>query len=357
MILNSRDEIRKALIEIKEFQKGIRLPVKTRRPDFNYNLMGGIYPNTVISIGGLSGSGKSWNAQEIEEDIFNPELNPHHEFLRLIRCNFEMLPRNLLLRKLVKRTGKDIDELLKEEQSEYINNIIRKSAIEECDKRIFYYPDATSPREFYEDMKDFLEKQEKGDERIHTIISIDHIALIKSAGDKKVAIDDLIERINVLKKRFNVSFLILSQLNREIKKRIDNPKRHAPGSDDFYQSDTIYQISDVQIAIHRPEFLGLTEYMAFKKGTHPYPWLEDFMNIDKTAFMTSGLVFWHYIKLRDRRTKERHKDICIEVLPGHERNYRLTQSASPFSSSPPVPSGEYIPPDDYDREEECNPFR
>lgn len=355
MIVNSRDEICKALEEIKEFQIGAKLPVKTRRPDFNYNLMGGIYPNTVVSIGGLSGSGKSWNAQEIEEDIFNPELNPHHKFLRLIRCNFEMLPRNLLLRKLVKRTGLDIDKLLMSEQSEYVNDIIRRSANEECDPRIFYYPDATSPREFYNDMEDFLKKREAEDRRIHTIITIDHIALIRSAGDKKTAIDELIERINVLKKRYNVSFIILSQLNREIKKRVDNPKRHAPGSDDFYQSDTIYQISDVQIAIHRPEFLGLTEYMAFKKGTHPYPWLEGYMNIDRTAFRTEGLVFWHYIKLRDRRTKERHKDICVEVLPGYEGRYSaVISSYSATVGGPPVPSGVYIPPTE---EEKDNPFR
>lgn len=347
-IKTAKDEIDSALREIARFQKGIIRPIKTRRDHLNDNLLGGLYPNSVISIGGLSGSGKSWNAQEIEEDIFNPFLNPHHDKLRLVRCNFEMIPRDILIRRIIKGTGLDIDELLDHEQNDYINSKIKEIANKERDARIFYYPETATPEVLSKDLEDLLKTFKAQDPTIHTVISIDHIALVKAAGDKKQAVDKFLGYLNILKKNYLVTFLILSQLNREIKKRSQNPMEHAPRTDDFYQSDEIYQLSDYQIAIHRPEMLGIDQYMAFKDGTglKRYPWLEGFMSGDKRSFKTEGLIFWHYLKFRHTRQKRKPYSLCIEVLPGYKDLYASRSSATMVGNPLPVPETGYIPPND-----------
>lgn len=346
-IKTSKEEIDSAVREIVNFQKGLIRPIKTRRDHLNDNLLGGIYPNMVISIGGLAGSGKSWNAQEIEEDIFNPVLNPHHEKLRLVRCNFEMIPRDILIRRIVKGTGLDIDELLSGEQNEFINEKIREIAKKERDPRIFYYPETATPEVLYKDLEQLLQKFKKEDTTIHTVVSIDHIALVKAAGDKKQAVDKFLGYLNILKKNYLVTFLILSQLNRDIKKRSQNPMEHAPRTDDFYQSDEIYQLSDYQIAIHRPEMLGIDQYMAFKEGvgTKRYPWLEQFMSFDKRSFRTEGLVFWHYLKFRHTRQKRKPLGLCIEVLPSFKDAYSCGIKPREYQGLP-VPDTQYIPPEE-----------
>lgn len=56
--------------------------LKTRWAKFNKQCMGGIEPNTVYTIAGISGSGKSSFANEISTDIV--DLNPGEEIVILI---------------------------------------------------------------------------------------------------------------------------------------------------------------------------------------------------------------------------------------------------------------------------------
>lgn len=347
-LTTSKSEMYAAAREIYDFQTGAIRPIKTRRDHFNDNLLGGLYPNSVVSIGGLSGSGKSWNAQEIEEDIFNPVLNPHHELLRLVRCNFEMIPRDILIRRIIKNTGLDIDELLGSVQSQFINEKIREITEKESDPRIYYYPETATPEELTKDLEALLIQFKKENPLIHTVVSIDHIALIKSAGDKKQTVDKFLGMLNILKKKYRLTVIILSQLNREIKKRTQNPMEHAPRTDDFYQSDEIYQLSDYQLVIHRPDMLGIDNYMAFKEGagTKRYPWLESYMHSDKRSFKTEGLVFWHYLKFRHTRMKRKPRNICVEILHGYEDLYASRSGATILGAGLPMPDTAYVPPDD-----------
>ena len=49
-------------------------------------------------------------------------------------------------------------------------------------------------------------------------------------------------------------------MNRNIEER-DNPKNSAPRKGDLYQSDFLYQLSDIIIVVHNPFKLGLEEHM------------------------------------------------------------------------------------------------
>ena len=61
--------------------------LKTRWNKFNRLTMGGIEPNVIITIAGISGSGKSSFANSLETDLF--DLNPDVEFV-VLSFNFEI---------------------------------------------------------------------------------------------------------------------------------------------------------------------------------------------------------------------------------------------------------------------------
>ena len=66
---------------------------------FNYVGLGGLEWQTIVTIAGMSGSGKTAILNELETALC--ELNPDEEF-EVLSFNFEMLARNLVSRKLSK---------------------------------------------------------------------------------------------------------------------------------------------------------------------------------------------------------------------------------------------------------------
>lgn len=348
MIYTAKEEIDKAVKEISDIQRKVMRPIRFRYEHLNKNILGGAFPNTIIGIAGISGSGKSFTVQMLEEDLFNPALNPQWEDVRLLRCNFEMPVRSLLLRRISRATNMDIDEILEDIPSSDYMDQIKKVANKERSERIFYYPDMVTPEIFEKDIETFLinnkEEGKKIGRPIHSVISVDHMALIEAQSDQKSAIDKLVKIMNRLKKNYLVTFIMISQLNRDINKRISNPMEHAPRRDDLYQTDTMYHLADYIVIIHRPELLGIDNYMAFKE--HKYPWIDDCFKNNRTSFKTEGLVFWHYIKLREQTKKRKQTSINIEIIPGYERLYH-SRSGGVLLPGPPTPEPEraYIPPE------------
>jgi len=64
--------------------------LRTRWSKFNRHCMGGIEPNTIYSICGISGSGKSSFVNSLQIDLF--ELNPNEDFV-VLNFNFEIKPK------------------------------------------------------------------------------------------------------------------------------------------------------------------------------------------------------------------------------------------------------------------------
>lgn len=360
MIRTAKEAVDRAVKEISDIQLKKVRPIRFRYDHLNENTLGGLLPHTIIGIAGSSGSGKSFTSQMLEEDLFDPNLNPHCEDIRLIRCNFEMPVRSLLLRRMSRATDLDIDELLSDVPSDFNKSILKKVADKERSERIFYYSDMVTPEIFEKDMEKFLievqnESKEK-ERKIQTVISVDHMALIEAQTDPKTAIDKLVKSMNKLKIKYDVIFVMISQLNREINKRISNKMEQAPRRDDLYQTDTMYHLADYIIIIHRPEMLGIDEYMWIRPGK--YDWIPDCFKwnptAERTSFKTEGLVFWHYIKLREQTRKRKQTSINIEVLPGYERLYHSRSGGVLIEQQVKEPDNVYIPPD---ITEEDNLFR
>ena len=78
--------------------------LRTRWKKFNNTCMGGIEPNTIYSIGGISGSGKSSFVNSLETDLF--DLNKDIDFV-VLSFNYEIdkcLVIPLIVWELLKRT-------------------------------------------------------------------------------------------------------------------------------------------------------------------------------------------------------------------------------------------------------------
>lgn len=312
MLKDSKILIDNAVAKLISFQNKESKPIVTRFEHFNEICLGGIYPQMIITIAAGTGEGKSFFLQQLEEDMFNKELNPDADEYCLVRCNWEMTPFNLMLRKLSRELKKPIKDIIDHPLSEEEKKKAKPILDLERDERIKYMDVPLSPKKWGEHIRTFLKT--KRDKR-QILITIDHIALIKEdKGGKKQAMDDLVEEINEIKKEFlNVSFVLLSQLNREIDKRTDI-RTFYPLLSDIHNSSTMGFISDVVVVIFNPYKRGKDKYMLV--NTKKYDYLSDYMESPSnknSSFFTKGLMFYHYLKIRQGDIMEM-RDIFVEEL-------------------------------------------
>ena len=319
VIKKSEDLIKEASEKILNLQSGREVPIRTRYDHLNDNLLGGLYNGIILTIAALSGFGKTTILKHIEDDIFNKALNPHCDEVVLLKCNYEMTTFNLLLRRLKEGLKMKMKTILTKTFTENELAGFNDILLAESHPNIFYIEKPLTPKEWYETVREFiLQNQDKKS----ICISIDHLALTKDTGNKKQAMDEMLDYMNDLKKEFsNVFFIILSQMNRELEMRSDI-NHMQPKASDLYNSSNIMFISDVVLIIHNPFRLGINKYMLFAPSRYPH--LKDFMidpNRDKTNFETKNAIMWHYIKIRqDDADPEEEKDNTLYI----ERLYAVT---------------------------------
>lgn len=320
IIKKSKDLVQEAKEKILKLQKGEEIPIITRYDHLNNNLLGGIYNGLIITIAALSGFGKTTILKHIEDDMFDKSLNPNCEETVLLKCNYEMTVFNLLLRRLKEGLRKKMKSILTDKFSEIEEVNFEDIILKESNPNIYYIEKPLLPEEWYETVREFiLEHQDKKS----ILISTDHLGLTKDKGNKKQAMDEMLEYQNELKKEFsNVSFINLSQMNRELEMRTDI-KHMQPKASDLYNSSNIMFISDLVLIIHNPFKLGINKYMLFNPSRYPH--LEEFMydsNRDYTNFDTKNAIMWHYIKLRqDDKDPEEEADNTLYI----ERLYHITK--------------------------------
>ena len=260
-ISHATDEI---VTYISDRRKGVVKSLKTRWSKFNKACMGGIEPNVIITIAGISGSGKSSLANSLESDLI--DLNPTEDIV-ILSFNFEMVSSRQIGRKLSYRLTKTVSELYsaspndEELTDKDVDNILEES--ESIRQYPIYYVDSPGTvDEIRETIMQFSElPQVKGK---WLIIFLDHTLLTKGkTGESERQVLTDLQRMFMEVKKYNKNTIIqLSQMNREIedKDRIMNPLLHFPTRKDLFGSDSIFQTSDYVIVIHRPEILGIKGY-------------------------------------------------------------------------------------------------
>ena len=234
--------------------------LKTRWTKFNKQCMGGIEPNTVYTIAGISGSGKSSMANLIQTDII--DLNPNEDII-VLTFSLEMVGFRQVGRTLSNKLRRTTSTLYSSETD--LDESTFKDVINVSNQLkkypIYFVDNPSTPTQVNNIIRWFYDKYVK-DTNKHFVIIYDHALLTKQEGSTIETISEL-ERVFIQAKKLQLTSVIqLAQMNRNIEQpeRINNPLSHYPMRSDLSSSDSIFQASDYVIVIHRPEILNIQEY-------------------------------------------------------------------------------------------------
>lgn len=232
--------------------------LRTRWNKFNKSCMGGIEPNTIYTVVGISGSGKSSFVNTLETDII--DLNPSQDIV-VLDFSFEMLSSRNVGRKLSSKLRQTTAELYSA-NNELNDELLAK--VEQTSQQIKSYPI------YYVDTPGTVDDIASTIEYFYTnkvngkkfIIILDHTLLVDGNKSALQTISDLQKLFIKVKKYPNTTIIQLSQMNRNIEapERINNPSMHYPMRSDISSADTIFHASDYVICIHRPELLNIQVY-------------------------------------------------------------------------------------------------
>lgn len=234
--------------------------LKTRWTKFNKQCMGGIEPNTVYTIAGISGSGKSSMANLIQTDII--DLNPNEDII-VLTFSLEMVGFRQVGRTLSNKLRRTTSTLYSSETD--LDESTFKDVINVSNQLkkypIYFVDNPSTPTQVNNIIRWFYDKYVKNTNK-HFVIIYDHALLTKQEGSTIETISEL-ERVFIQTKKLPLTSVIqLAQMNRNIEQpeRINNPLSHYPMRSDLSSSDSIFQASDYVIVIHRPEILNIQEY-------------------------------------------------------------------------------------------------
>lgn len=224
---------------IDDRRKGIVKSLKTRWSKFNKQCMGGIEPNTIYSIAGISGSGKSAFANSLESDLF--ELNKTENFV-VLSFNFEMLASKQIGRKLsyaLKKTTAELysgtnDEKAKLSNSDYDEVVTEARRIEKFP--IYYVDRPGTVDQIRNTILEFFERPDVKGKWV--LIFLDHTLLTRGReGEQERETLFNLQRMFMEMKKFGKTTIIqLSQMNRNIEStdRLNNSSLHFPMRSDIF---------------------------------------------------------------------------------------------------------------------------
>lgn len=234
--------------------------LRTRWNKFNKSCMGGIEPNTIYTIVGISGSGKSSFVNTLETDLI--DLNSNQDII-VLNFSFEMLSSRQVGRKISSKLRQTTAELYST-NNELTDDLLDR--VEQTSQQIksypIYYVDTPGTVEDIASTINYFYETKAKDKKF--VIILDHTLLVEGQNRESAlqVISELQKLFIKVKKLPNTTIIQLSQMNRNIEnpERINNPSMHYPMRSDISSADTVFHASDYVICIHRPELLNIQQY-------------------------------------------------------------------------------------------------
>lgn len=286
-MLSLEDAARKELRYIRGRMDNKIKSLKTPWKKFDKAGMNGIEWGSIITIAGMSGSGKTAILNELESGLF--ALNPDEKFA-VLSFNFEMMARRLVGRKISKRLKMTTTQIYNADTEDPTKNIKEDTynkavnyVLDIKDMPLWYVDIPGTVQEIKNTIEYFAMGMECNIDR-GVLVTLDHSILVKKFGEQNQnqVLYELAAMFNELKKKIKASFVIVSQLNRGIEavERIQNKNLHYPQKSDVFGADALYQYSDIFMITHRPEMFNLRAY-------------------GPTDLPVNGIIYFHFIKTRE----------------------------------------------------------
>ncbi len=310
MLRTSRELIGETIEQIESFQNGLIRPISTQIPHLDYHLLGGFTPSTVLGICGLSGDGKTYLLEQINNNI----LNHHGEEIVLLQCLWELELFKIVVRDLAKSTKRSVREVLFQMPESSLKEKYMHVFERYRGDNMYFQTEPVDATVFADDIEELIARYPHK----KIVITIDNLEnILVTAETQKLAMDRLITTINKLKKKHPfIVFIILNQLNREMAERVGDPKNHFPREGDIYGSSALFKLCDVLVVKHLPYKRGLEKYGVFSAERYKY--------IDSAykhltggrtgSFHATGNVFYHYLKSRNIEETYDKMDVFCESL-------------------------------------------
>ena len=320
---SQRDGFKQSLEYLQGRMNGQIKSLKTPWAKFNDDTTDGIEWNTLTVIGGRPASGKTLIAEQIVRESF--PLNPGENF-RVLQFQFEMLARTSAIREYSSVIGRSYKYLCSADGKLSESDLLK--CYDYAKTKVKYPIDVVEKpctiEEFKQIIGEYMMEHATYDSENNMIlpkvlITIDHSLLFKKAAfekDKHDMLNNLGEALTLMKRQFPISFIVLSQLNRNI----DNPDRSEEGKygnyvleSDLFGADALLQHADTVIGINRPAKQKIRFY-----------------GPDRYVIEDDRVIVLHFLKCRNGDTRlsffkaEFEKMKLIEMITPPQQEKRLS---------------------------------